>query len=407
MVDRHCSDWLGSYLRYTDNTEPPSLFREWCGVSAIAAALERKCWLEWGSIEFFPNMYIVLVSPPGKARKGTAMKPMQDLVRRVGVKQSADSITREAIIQSFSDASDTINIPDGHVMRPYVHSSLTIVSPELTVFLGSNNIPMLSALTDWFDCAKSWEYRTKNSGTDSIKGLFLNLVGATTPDLIRTSLPSDAIGGGLTSRIIFVYEEKKGKTVPFPFATQEEKVLEDQLYYDLEKIKLLTGRFVATEHFLTAWAEWYMANDGVSPFPASESKIFGGYIERRPTQLLKLSMIHCASRGGSMCLEPQDLQRAISLLERTEVKMPKAFGGVGESKYAHLTNQIVSLIGTSGSISKTAIKQRLLYEGTPQDIVAILFGLVEAKILNQATQGADTMYSLSKELDKTYGGEDG
>jgi len=73
---------------------------------------------------------------------------------------------------------------------------------------------MLVLLTDLFDCEElPWKYRTKHSGSNVIPSVFLNLVAATTPDALASALPSTAIGGGLTSRIMFIWADKKYKKV--------------------------------------------------------------------------------------------------------------------------------------------------------------------------------------------------
>ena len=72
-MPRQLVDWIDAYLKFTEKSEPPKMFHLWCAISVIASVLERKCRLEWGTITFYPNMYIVLVAPSGKARKGTAM----------------------------------------------------------------------------------------------------------------------------------------------------------------------------------------------------------------------------------------------------------------------------------------------------------------------------------------------
>ena len=64
---------------------------------------------------------------------------------------------------------------------------------------------MLVFLTDLFDCRElPWKYRTKGRGDNTIENLYLNLLAATTPDSLASSLPALAIGGGLTSRILFI-----------------------------------------------------------------------------------------------------------------------------------------------------------------------------------------------------------
>lgn len=378
MAQRNVPDWIEGYLAYTEDSEPPKLFKEWCAVSVIAAALQRKCRLEWGTTVFYPNLYIVLTAPAGKARKGTAMAPARKFIDRIGIPLAAEAVTREALIRTLKESESVVSTENGII----VHSSLTVFSPELTVFLGYNNTQLMSDLTDWFDCSEKWVYRTKTAGTDDISGVFINMLGATTPDLIRSTLPLDAIGGGLTSRMIFVFEEKKGKIVPFPFVSEETRKLETKLYYDIECINMLQGQFKFTKEFLSRWGDWYTAQEGKNPFGANYNKAFDGYIERRPTQVLKLSMVMNASRTDEMVLDEPDLARAIDLLERTEKKMPRAFGGIGMSQNAQLTYAISELIARSpNGVTMTEIMRAHTFNGTTSDISDALEILVQSKMV--------------------------
>lgn len=386
MAQRNIPDWIEGYLAYTEDSEPPQLFKEWCAVSVIAAALQRKCKLEWGTTVFYPNLYIVLTAPAGKARKGTAMAPARKFIDRIGIPLAAEAVTREALIRTLKESESVVSTENGII----VHSSLTVFSPELTVFLGYNNTQLMSDLTDWFDCSEKWVYRTKTAGTDDISGVFINLLGATTPDLIRSTLPLDAIGGGLTSRMIFVFEEKKGKIVPFPFVSEETRKLETKLYYDIECINMLQGQFKFTKEFLSHWGDWYTAQEGKNPFGANYNKAFDGYIERRPTQVLKLSMVMNASRTDEMVLDEPDLARAIDLLERTEKKMPRAFGGIGMSQNAQLTYAISELIARSpNGVTISDIMRAHTFNGTTSEISDALDILVQSKMvrIDQTSNG--------------------
>ena len=209
MSGRLIPDWIDGFLEYTSNSEPPASYKLWTAISILSAVMQRKVFLEWGPLTFYPNMYVVLVGPSGKCRKGTAMSFAEDFLLDMDqVHLAAESITREALIRTLSETTDNVEIAPGNLQ---FHSSLTIFAPELTVFLGYNNFQLMSDITDWYDCRRKWTYRTKNMGTDVIDGVYVSLFGATTPELIRTTLPLDAIGGGLTSRMIFVYEPNKGK----------------------------------------------------------------------------------------------------------------------------------------------------------------------------------------------------
>lgn len=352
MTDRKLDDWIASYLDYTDNSEPPLMYREWIAISVIAAVLQRKCYLNWGPITFYPNMYIVLVGPSGKCRKGTAMSIGAKFLYDHGVKMAAEAITREALIRELNQVSSSeVDPRSGEFI---MHASLTIYSQELTVFLGYNNQQLISDLTDWYDCRDRWTYRTKGQGTDEIIGVYVNLIGATTPDLIQSALPRDAIGGGLASRIIFVYEEEKGKSVPFPFLSKEMTDLKDKLLMDLERIGMMSGEFVVTSDFLDLYGEWYHMQEENPPF---EDPNFEGYFQRRPNHVLKLSIILSAATRDDQVIDAEILARAIDLLERTERKMPRTFSGYGSSRTADVFSRIMTYIRVKRETTKAEILQ--------------------------------------------------
>ncbi len=182
----------------------------------IASAMRRKCYLNWGIYKFYPNMFIILVGPPGKARKGTAMNPAKKHLANLQIKTAAEATTKEALIRRIAESSDTYNEAKKGMIGMQTHCSLTVFAEELTVFLGYSNRELMAHLADWFDCSAKWTYDTKGAGTDEITNLWVNILGATTPELMQATMPMELMGGGLSSRMIFVYAPKKGKRTAFP-----------------------------------------------------------------------------------------------------------------------------------------------------------------------------------------------
>ena len=337
MPKRKCDDWITTYMHYTENSEPPTLFRKWVGISVIAAALQRKCRLEWGMLTFYPNLYVLLIGPSG-TRKGTAMYPGQDLLRELSVPMAADATTLQALIRRLKENNSSTYDADTGLTE--FHSSMTIFSKEFTVFLGYKNDELIAALCDFYDCDAKWKYDTKGAGTDEINGLWVNLLGATTPDLISSSMPVDAIGGGLTSRIIFVVEKKKAKTVAMPKLNDEQIKAKSDLFLDLESIALLMGRFKYSDEVVSFWTKWYEATD-LAP-PVFTDHKFAGYVQRRPNHVIKLAMIMSVSRSNSMILEVRDLEQAIALLAETEINMSDVFDQMGENPIGNMIPKILT-----------------------------------------------------------------
>jgi len=350
---RALPDWLDAYMEYTEDSEPPKMFHLWTAISTVGSALQRKCYLRWGTLTFYPNMYIVLVAPSGKCRKGTAMDPARDLLDALAMPLAAEATTREALIRALRDANSTNFDPNTGDQQ--FHSSLTIHSKELTVFLGYDNKQLMMDLTDWFDCHNRWTYRTKTQGDDDIIGVWVNLIGATTPELIQTALPPDAIGGGLTSRIIFIFESRKYKTSIYPKPGDPE--LYRKIISDLERIHLMAGQFKVTDDFIDIWTQWYPDQE---IHPPQLGGNLSGYMERRPTHIMKLSMIISASRSSDLIITGPDIEKAIRILEATEKKMPQAFSGVGKSQIISILPRIMSYIAEVKIISKPKLMERFL-----------------------------------------------
>lgn len=340
---RHLPDWIAGFLFLTSNSEPPMLFKKWTAISAIASALQRKVRIEWGtSLTFFPNLYIVLVGPSATG-KGTVMNFALDIMTKVpAIRLSAQATSLQALIRRLKETNLTdIDFETG---EQQFHSSMTIFSKEFTVFLGYHNRELMSSLCDWYDCDPRWKYETIARKTEEIIGVWVNILAGTTPDSIQSSLPIESIGGGLTSRIIFVYEEKRDKLVVLPTQTQEEIQLQQMLISDLERISMLSGQFKCTEGFARAWADWCYEADKNPPF---YDKKFDGYCGRRRGHLMKLSMIVSASRDDSLVLTSDHLEEASQLLTEVEVKMSLTFKGMGKSDVASGIHEAIKFIENS------------------------------------------------------------
>ena len=340
---RNLPDWIEGFMELTENSEPPVLYRKWAAISTVAAALQRKVRLELGlSLTFYPNLYIVLVGPSATG-KGTAMKFASDIIEQVPtIRLSAQATSLQALIRRMKETNLTdINVETGE--QTY-HSSLTIFSTEFTVFLGYHNQELIAALCEWYDCHNRWTYETIARKKEEIIGVWVNLFAGTTPDAIQASLPIESIGGGLTSRIIFVVEEKRGKLVVIPTKTEREIQLQQKLIYDLEAINQLNGTMQYTDEFLKIYSEWCYYADTHKPF---QDKKFDGYCGRRRKHLITLAMVCCASHSDSMILTTEDINRAINLLAEVEIKMGKVFKGMGRSDTSDLLNDAVTFIANS------------------------------------------------------------
>lgn len=347
---RALNDWLDSYIEYTQETESASIFHKWVGVSMIGSALRRKVWFNFGRIKVYPNLFVVLVAEPGIARKTQAISYGEDLlVELPEIKLSADAITPEALLQDLESAADQAVMPDNTTLT---HSSLAVMSGEFESFLGQRkeNTKMLVTLTDLFDCkSRPFTYRTKQSGSSVIPHPFMNMIAATTPESLASALPSTAIGGGLTSRIIFIWAGGKSKKIDVPEITSEMIELNELLLQDLSVIARITGGYNFSKESRQWWGDYYSAYDERGTSRICKDPTFNGWYSRKPVFILKVGTILAASHGQSLTIENRDFERAVVLIEEAERYMGNAFSAVGRSEITadvDLVRKTVEKVGT-------------------------------------------------------------
>lgn len=357
-MPRQLSDVISAYLEYTDPTEPPLSFRLWSVLSVISATLERRCWMEWGYDTIYPNQYIILVGPSGQTRKGASLKVARDLMEAVDIDLIAQSITREKLINRMKDNLKTFKNPISGGIE--YHSSTACISEELAVFIRGGDTDFIANLTDWYDSHPIWTYDTKNRSTDSIQGMCFNLLGATTPTWIPLMLPKEAIGGGWTSRVIFVMEEYKGKIIADPNSLKKDQDLLDAIINDLSIIRNMNGPFEFSEEAKDAYIKWYQSYEegirmGKPPIPDPR---FSGYLARRATHIKKVCMAISASRGEDMIITETDFKRARLVLEETEKKMQAVFRGVGENKFAYACEMLLSTLDVNDKVARSSLLRK-------------------------------------------------
>lgn len=386
-MSREVNDWLTGYLKYTENSEPPISYHTWAGLSLIAGALQRKVYIRWGFEVIYPNLYVVLVGPSGRARKGVALGIAKDILMNLpGVSIAPEATSREALILAMKRSLSNFSDDTTGVIK--FHCSITAFSEELSVLLGQSDIKFLANLTDWYDSRERWEYETIGRGKDALQGPCVNLLGATAPDWLQSMLPQEAVGGGFTSRVIFVVEDKKGKTIPKPVLTEAEIELGSALTRDLERINQLAGEMRFTERGEQAYTEWYTREDAAlnNGHAAVEDPRFSGYCERRATHLRKLMILVSASRGDDMEITEGDFKRSEKILRSTEMKMHRTFGGLGRARYSDVTERVMDYIKNVGITTRSSLLAKFYRDvdsGTLKIIEEVMqqMGVVKIKLI--------------------------
>lgn len=363
---RYYDNWLKAYVQHTRYSESPDSFHFWTGVSTIAGALRRRVWLDMRFFQWTPNFYIILVGPPGVAAKSTSLRAGLGLLEQVpGIHLGPQSVTWQALMDALKTAEEIVDF--GTYTEPM--SCLTIGVSELGTFFRPDNQEMVDFLTAMWDGQKEVMRRqTRTQGDTTISNPWLNVIGCTTPAWLKENFPDVLIGGGLTSRMVFVFGEKKRQLVAYPsdlITADDYKEEEAHLVADLQAIAQTKGEYKLSPGAKVWGTQWYENLwTGARP-PHLLGGKFDGYVSRKQTMLHKLALILAAAKREDLLINEADLIEADQLMTLTEHDLRKVFESIGITQKAKINND---LLGIMRSQRKIAYKElwRICYTSIGQ-----------------------------------------
>jgi hypothetical protein len=368
---RYHKNWLKAYLNYTSHAESPTPFHFWTGVGTIAGALRRQVWIDQSTFQWTPNFYIILVGPPGVAAKSTSLRQGVALLEQVeDIVFGPTSLTWHALVELLQNAQRHVDIPgqpDKAVM-----SCATIAASELGTLLDPSNRELIDVLVDMWDGQLStWRRKTKTSGDTVIFNPWLNILACTTPAWLRANFPEEMVGGGFTSRVIFVHGDRKRQLVAYPSELKRPGDYKNEgvtLAADLQVIANLRGEYTLTPEAIQWGTSWYASLwDGSQRGTGIASERFDGYIARKQAHVHKLAIVLAASKRNDLRIELEDLREAEQFVTSLEGDMLKVFNSIGVAEEATKANAILTLIRSHKKIAYKKLWQ-LCYVTMAPDI---------------------------------------
>jgi hypothetical protein len=394
-------------MAYTKDSEACTLYRRWVANAVIAAALQRKVWVKMGYDTLYPNLFIVLVGPAGSARKSVAMRPGRRLVEAINVPIAADCTTRAGILHQLYRASAIGEIETTELegkTKTYINveqtdCALTIFATELASFLGYREDQLLADLCAWYDCEENWRNATATQGVVELRRVWLNLIGAITPENILNVLPKSTIGGGLTSRMMMVYSAGPGKRINRLEQTDDNELWQ-RLYHDLEQIHLMRGPMLIDQAFAERYKQWYEEEDIREVITDPR---FKGYEGRRADHLVKNSMVACASRADCLRADEQgreypvltldDFDQTLALMKQTEKLMPNIFVGFGRNLNAGTMYQVANFIRLKKVTTRSVLAKTFYHDADKATLDSIIETLASMHQVRVHHTGADVEYT--------------
>src|SRR6266576_1012811 len=365
-MPRACKHWLLSFRDWTlPRSEAPENFIFCTGLFALSSVIKRKVKVPkryLGSWECYHHMYLMFVSPPAQGRKTTTIDYADDLLGEIpNIQVASHAMTQQVLMKRLADSSD---------------SSISISSKEFGTFYKPSGDLMIDFLTDLYNGKKSHSSDTLMRGVEFATNPCVNMLAATTPKWITENLSEVMIGGGFTSRVVFLYEEKVRRRQMF-YESLDLKALDkirEKLVADLTHLSSnIEGEFFLDDDCKTFIEQWYRKT--ADKYVKEDSRLHG-YFERKPAHALKVAMLLHIAYSDELVLTKDDFEQALGILKQIELKMIQVFQGVGKNPYIIDMDAIKEFIAERTSARRSELQARFRHAAEPEKLLALLTGMV-------------------------------
>lgn len=330
MTEAESSDWIESFVDYTEGINSPPIFRLWAGISAVGSLLERRIWSEIMGSQLFANLYVLLISNPGVGKTQAILRTSKVLMGTKQLHVAANSVSRASLVDAVAKAQRVL-VKNG---VPFDFHSLQVASWEFGTLVPSYDLDFLNHLNEFYDCGPYFreEKRMFKNNPIDITNPQLSIIAGTQPAYLSSLLPDEAWGMGFMTRVIMVYSGEMARRPKLFQNGEDRKVADPRLLAELVRrgVGMLSeaGQAFWSDAAQFAFQAW--VDGGMEPVP--EHPRLESYNTRRLIHVGKLAMISAASAGHALTIELEDFHRALAWLLEAETTMPDVFRAmVGKS----------------------------------------------------------------------------
>lgn len=328
--------------------------------------------------------------------KGAAINPMIALLKEAGTSHIlSDRITMEYALEKLSKGfpkTIATQIPGSPLQSIKIgtEASCLMVSTELSVFITASQFA-ITCLSDLWDCKEGiYQYGTRGKGEWNLNNPFVSLIGASAQDWLVKSVPADAVGGGFTRRVNFVFSSKKDRKVAWPQKNGSGST--QGLVNDLKAMSLLKGEITFAPNARSIFETYYYSCEA-NDFDDEATAV---YKTSKWANASKLAMCIAVARDDSLVISKQDFELAIEKTEEVAEDLKIVFRAVGESPLVTATARVLTFIETKGYASRQEILAINWKHISDMDLDRIIATLREANVIEERSVGKRTLYFVVK-----------
>lgn len=391
-MSRQLSDWLATYMEYTDDQESPEILHFWVGSCMISAALGRRVYLDRVWYMLYGNIYVLVVGESGRLRKSVAINMGMDILREAvpWCNVMADRMTPEGIVKNldvmFTDRDRAGNTKGKQPAVVFIHAD------ELASLFGYDG-QMASRLgillTTIYNCPRIYEHTTAKDGKIFIREPYITLLAATAPQNLKV-MPAEAVGG-LLGRLIMVGASSKKEPIPWGEPNPYKAQLRMALVNDLHQISKLEGPILVSPEAKELFAEWYIRQSKIT---FGDPKV-DAFHERCHDTALKMAILTTVSRSNEKLIETHHMENGIRIVEKLLPAHARLMVWLDPSDFPQAKAKFIDILARAKGV--VARKDLIKAMGMPIDQFDILVRTLkeEGSINHQSLlRGGEEVYQL-------------
>lgn len=330
-------DFISRFVNLYKDKAPEELLG-WSAISIIAAALENKVYVRAGKGLTFPNMYVILVGDSGVGKTLSSSKAIQIAKGVPSISFLPTVVTGPSLVEALFQVGHDKKILLGN--NTYPSCAGYLYASEAKGFLQKkyNEDNIISLITDLWDNPPSWSKHTLSRGSVELSYPNINILAGTTASWLRSSVTKSDLEGGFAARCLFI--NSKAEPKPDLLTSEEdhsagsypaEFVERVKLIDSLKAISKLSGRFTLKKDFIESYNKLSLAHPEL--YKSKKDSLLAGYWQRRMYHLMKLCQIVSVSESLDLVLEQSHFERALEILEGTELSLGDVFSSLGDNTY--------------------------------------------------------------------------